>query len=374
MDKGFQFRDVFNPAVVTELAGNIARVWPQFTADDFTAAINPRLAQLSFGERNALIRDSLYHFLPPDFLQAVQILLDALGPQLDQPELTGFDGFIIMPQCDFVAAYGLEYFDISMHALYEMTKRFSAEGAIRPFIGRYPQETLARLEVWSRDENPHVRRLVSEGTRPRLPLAPRLQIFVDDPRPVLRLLENLKTDPELYVRRSVANNLNDIAKDNPKLVIETLQRWQGIENEGTQWLIRHASRTLLKQGNSAALALLGYPPEVAVRVEDFSITTPQVQFGDNLNFTVTLAVTATESQRLMIDYVIHHVKANGQRAPKVFKWSKKTLKPGQVINLQRSHPIKPISTRKYYGGQHLLQVQVNGQIVAESPFDLVMSQ
>jgi 3-methyladenine DNA glycosylase AlkC len=167
----------------------------------------------------------LWAYLPKDFPQAVQILLDSLGPEISQCEISGFDGFIVMPQNDFVAKYGLEHFDISMQALYEMTKRFTAEGAIRAFIQTYPDQTLAVLRQWAQDPNCHVRRLVSEGTRPRLPLAPRLAQFVRDPRPVLALLELFNTDSELMVRRSVANNLNDIAKDHPDLVVEIFRAW-----------------------------------------------------------------------------------------------------------------------------------------------------
>ena len=215
MQQGFQLREVFNPAVVDQLAHNIARTWPTFDQIGFATTINSQLVSLNFGARNTLIRDTLWAYLPKEFPQAVQILVDSLGPEIPHCEITGFDGFIIMPQNDFVAKYGLDFFDISMQALYAMTKRFTAEGAIRAFIQKYPDQTLARLRQWAEDPNCHVRRLVSEGTRPRLPLAPRLGQFIRDPRPVLALLDQLKADPELMVRRSVANNLNDIAKDHP---------------------------------------------------------------------------------------------------------------------------------------------------------------
>ena len=225
MEQNFQVRDVFNENVVNQLATNLAQVWREFDANDFRQSINARLKSLTFSERAALIRDSLWEYLPKDYPRALEIILETLPPEIPNCELSGFEGFIVMPQNDFVAKYGLDHYDLSMQALYQMTKRFTAEGAIRAFILKYPEKTLAILSEWAEDENCHVRRVVSEGTRPRLPWAIQLKPFIEDPRPVLKLLEKLKTDPELMVRRSMANNLNDIAKDNPDQVVKTLRLW-----------------------------------------------------------------------------------------------------------------------------------------------------
>ncbi|MDQ2692473.1 MAG: DNA alkylation repair protein, partial [Chloroflexota bacterium] len=215
MEQSFQVRDVFNERVVNQLAANLARAWGGFNEQGFRESIHSRLNLLTFSERAALIRDALWRYLPGEYPRALEILLKALPPELPDCELKGYDGFIVLPQNGFVAKYGLGHYDLSMKALYQMTKRFSAEGAIRAFILGYPAQTLAILADWAEDNNCHVRRLVSEGTRPRLPWAIQLKPFIQDPRPVLALLEKLKTDPVLMVRRSVANNLNDIAKDNP---------------------------------------------------------------------------------------------------------------------------------------------------------------
>jgi 3-methyladenine DNA glycosylase AlkC len=370
MNEGFQLRDVFNPTVVNKLAQDIRKTWPDFDAAGFAGDINAQLERLNFGERNALIRDKLWEYLPKDFPTAAQILIASLGPELVETELTGFDGFVIMSQCDFIAKYGLDYYDISMKALYEMTKRFTAEGAIRPFIENYPEKTLQILEEWSHDENPHARRLVSEGTRPRLPLAPRLPQFIKDPRPVLKLLDNLKADPVLMVRRSVANNLNDIAKDNPDLVVATLRDWQKSQDEGTRWLIGHASRTLVKQGHREALALLGYPPKPAIIVQRLKLANPTITLGEALNFSFEVQSAADQPQNLMIDYVIYHLKANGKLAPKVFKLTKKKLNPGETLLLSKKHPFKPINTRVYYPGEHRVGIQINGEVLVEQGFEL----
>jgi 3-methyladenine DNA glycosylase AlkC len=274
-----------------------------------------------------------------------------------------------MPQNDFVARYGLDDFDISMRALYEMTKRFTAEGAIRAFIQKYPDQTLRVLRQWAQDPNCHVRRLVSEGTRPRLPLAPRLRDFIRDPRPVLALLEQLKADPELMVRRSVANNLNDIAKDHPDLVVETLARWKQAAAPGTPWIIGHAARTLLKQGHAGALALLGYAA-TSISVASFQLKQAKVNLGEDLVFAIDIQSTADEPQSLMIDYVVHHLKANGKLAPKVFKLAKKRLHPHETLSLSKRHAFRPLSTRVYYPGRHALELQINGQRWGWQEFEL----
>jgi len=184
------------------------------------------------------------------------------------------------------------------------------------------------------------------------------------------LLEKLKTDPVLMVRRSVANNLNDIAKDNPDLVVKTLSRWRKIEAEGTQWLIRHAARTLVKQGNRDALAVLGYDAKVGITVSRIQLDQPVVKMGDDLDFSFGVKSTSDHEQELVIDYIIHHVKANGRRTPKVFKLTKKTLKAGETLQISKRHSFHPSSTRKYYAGEHALEVQVNGVKYGKVEFEL----
>ena len=370
MKQGFQLRDVFNPAVINQLAQNIASTWPEFDPVGFSITINTQLGPLNFGDRNKLVRDTLWEYLPKDYPRAVQILVDSLGPEIPQCEVTGFDAFVVMSQNDFVAKYGLDYFDVSMQALYEMTKRFTAEGAIRAFIQKYPDQTLKLLMQWAEDKNCHVRRLVSEGTRPRLPLAPRLPQFIKDPRPVLKLLDQLKADPELIVRRSVTNNLNDIAKDNPDLVVETLKAWQKAKDKGTQWLIGHASRTLVKQGHKEALMLLGYPPNIVISLPRLQLNKTTMPMGEDFIFEFEIRSKSDESQNLIIDYVIHHMKANGKLSPKVFKLAKKKLKAHETLRLSKKHSFRAINTRKYYAGKHLLEIQINGKVWKQIGFEL----
>ncbi len=370
MEQNFQVRDVFNEGVVNQLATDLSRAWSGFDARGFSRTVNSRLKDLSFSGRAAIIRDSLWEYLPGDFPRALEIILKALPPVISADELNGYDSFIVLPQNDFVAKYGLDHYDLSMQALHAMTKRFSAEGAIRAFLLKYPERTLSILSVWAEDANPHVRRLVSEGTRPRLPWTMQLKPFIKDPCPVLTLLEKLKTDPVLMVRRSVANNLNDISKDNPDLVVKTLRRWKKIRNEGTQWLIRQAARTLVKQGNKGMLGVLGFQPNVDIAVSRIRIDKAIVRMGEELKFSFTINSTSKQEQQLVIDYVVHHVKANGSLMPKVFKLTKKTLQAGGIIEIEKRHPFRLISTRTYYGGVHRLDVQINGRAFQGTHFML----
>jgi len=370
MGQNFLLRDVFNERVVNQLAADLALAWSGFDTKGFVHAVNPQLKLLSFSGRAALIRDSLREYLPGEYPRALGIILKALPPEIATDDFNGYEGFIVLPQNDFVAKYGLAHYNLSMQALYQMTKRFSAEGAIRVFLLKYPEPTLAILSDWAEDANPHVRRLVSEGTRPRLPWTMQLKPFIENPKPVLRLLEKLKMDPVPMVRRSVANNLNDIARDNPKPVIKTLLRWNKIYDADMQWLIRHAARTLVKRGNKEALAMQGFDSKVRIMVSNIRLDKPVVKMGGYLSFSFEIKSKSGLAKNLMIDYVVHHIKANGQLKPKVFKLTRKKLKARETIQFSKRHSFRPITTRTYHPGSHMLEIQVNGRRYGKVEFEL----
>jgi len=275
-----------------------------------------------------------------------------------------------MPQCLFVSRYGLDDFDVSINALYEMTKRFTAEGDIRPFIQKYPAKTMAFLHKLTQNSSPYARRLASEGTRPRLPLAPRLPAFQKDPTPVIELLEKLKEDPNLMVRRSVANNLTAIAKDTPDTVAASLARWQTVNTPEMDWIIAHSLRTMLKQGHPEALRLMGYDPDAQITVSELTLGSDEIRVGDTLTFSFKVTSQEKRPSSLMIDYVIHYLKANDRQKPKVFKATKKTIAPGETITIEKTRSFKKINTRPYYPGQHSLEVQINGKRYAWVDFIL----
>ncbi len=364
------FKAYFSKTLTEQIAGRIAAVYPTFPTSQFVERVAAEVDSLELKARVNLIRDALRETLPADYPTALEIVLSILSDELPAEDGMFNNGFWIMPIAAFVQQYGLDHFEPSMRALYEITKRFTSEEAIRPYIVRYPERVLFILHHWASDSSAHVRRLVSEGTRTRLPWAMRLQLFIDDPHPVFDLLELLKDDSSLYVRRSVANNLNDIAKDHPDLVVSRLTAWrEGASNE-RQWVIKHALRHLIKQGNVGALGVLGYAAEHAIDVDSFALSTDSATIGDTVTLTASLVNRDSVAHDAVIDYRVHYVKANGKTSPKVFKWATVHLEPNAAITLTKKHAFRDVSIRVHRPGIHTIDVQVNGRVLAEAEMDL----
>lgn len=311
-----------------------------------------------------------HRHLPPRFEDASRVLLDSLAPPLSTPALSGMEPFRYLPHVYFVAKYGLDDFDTSMRLQYELTKRFTAEFSIRAFLVRYPEATLDRLHTWASDPDVHVRRLVSEGTRPRLPWAARLRAFQEDPRPVLALLERLKDDPERYVQRSVANNLNDIGKDHPELLVEVCRAWNEGTEDGRRWIVRHALRSLVKKGHPAALDLLGVGRAAHVKVSEVRMLPAVPRVGKSLTFRFSLESLTKEHQEILVDYAVHFVKANGTTRPKVFKLKRLGLRAGETVELRGRISFRPMTTRTPYPGPHRIELLLNGAVHPLASFDL----
>lgn len=365
------FKDHFNPTSVLTLGQQVQAQYPDFPLTTFTSEINPQLDSLELKGRVQLIAQSLRKYLPPAYPEAQRILLQTLGAPLETDRSITENGFAYWPVAQFIEDHGVEELEASIQGMYEVTQRFSAEFAIRPFLKKYPERLFEVLDSWAKDKNLHVRRLVSEGTRTRLPWGMRLHFLIEDPSPIFPLLEQLKDDPELYVRRSVANNLNDLTKDHPEMVLDLLETWNEDASEGTRWIIGHALRGLVKDGNRRALALLGYgKPEV--EIHDFELSADELQLGEKLGMRFMLRSSGFEPQQLMIDYIVHHVKANGSTSPKVFKMAKKRLDIGEEIIIEKKHHFKPVTTRVYYPGVHTIELQINGEIVAVREFELMV--
>lgn len=364
-------KDQIDPPLVRQLAGRIARVHPQFARPDFIAAVDAELHPLELKARFALIAAQLRRFLPAEYPPALEILVAVLTDEAQGFEPIDNPAFRLLSIPAFIEKYGLEHPRESLAAMAAITHCTSCEAAIRPFIVRYPQQTFRTLHRWAKDPSPHLRRLVSEGTRPRLPWAPRLRGFIADPTPTLALLEHLKDDPSLYVRRSVANHLNDISKDNPQLLLDRLEIWEAGASVDRMWLITHALRGLIKDGDPRALGILGYKP-AAVQLHGLELQPARLRFGNRLQFSFELQNTSYESQRLMVDFRLHFVKANGRTIPKVFKLRKLAQRPHARTRITKSHPIRPISTRRHYPGRHRLDILVNGQQLGSAEFELVM--
>ena len=353
-------KDQFGPGVPRIIADMLVAVHDTFPRAAFLRDALDGYEALSLTERARQISRALHAHLPADYAQAIRLLLASTRVPHAHRAAQGMGGFLFMPHTMFVADYGLDHFEASMQAQYELTQRFTAEFSIRPFIERHPQATLARLEHWARDANPHVRRLVSEGTRPRLPWAPRLRDFQRDPSPVLALLERLKDDPELYVRRSVANNLNDIGKDHPDLLAQVARRWLQDASAERRWIVRHALRSAIKRAEPGALAALGYGDAPTLAIERVHIGPAHVREGDRVEIGFTLCNTGTRPQSVMADFIVHYVKANGATSPKIFKLKAVTLAPGERVALAKILRLVPMTTRKHYPGEHRVQAQLNG--------------
>jgi 3-methyladenine DNA glycosylase AlkC len=360
-------KNLLHPALVRAMAEIIAANAPSFDRDRFTALATDGIESLELMERAALIRDALFATLPENFPEAAAILAASL-PTTGKPGLTGW---MLLPINQFIAARGIRDFDIGLDLLKALTPHFTAEFGIRQFIHQDQARALATITRWVDDANHHVRRLASEGTRPRLPWAMRLPQLIKDPSPILPILTALMDDPEDYVRRSVANSLNDIAKDHPDLVASFIaEHIEGASAE-RRWLLKHASRTLLKKGHARALANFGFGAAASLEC-NLLLANPAVLFGEGLDFEIRLRNAGNIAQSLMIDYAIHHVKADGSLSPKVFKWKTVTLEAGEDHIVQRRHAMRPITTRRYYPGEHRIVILVNGTETASGNFVLSM--
>lgn len=354
-------KEIFDRARMRLLATETKAVWPEFDAERFFELATEGLDGLGIMQRMRLAAEAFDATLPDDYGRALAILAE-LAPNIRH-------GFASITLCEFVALRGAAEFDRSMEALRLFTRYGTAEFAIRPFIRREPERVLAVMRRWAEDENEHVRRLASEGARPRLPWSFQLRAVVADPALTWPILDRLRADPSLYVRKSMANHLNDIGKDHPDWLVERLAGWPR-EDAGTAWIVRHALRTLVKKGDARALALVGATGEAEVRVERFAVTPARLGLGERLTIAATLVSTATEPQRLVVDYAIHYVKKNGAASRKVFKLKALDLAPGAAGTLSISQTIRDFTTRTHHAGFHRIELMANGTTVAEGGFEL----
>ncbi len=369
----FSLKDhLFNAEKVACLSDAIINIYPSFEKNAFEKETIEAFPQLELKERIAHISHCLRKYLPSDYREAVGIILNALPAPLNE-NLTDddFGDFIHAPYNFFVAHYGCdaENLTFSLAALKEMTKRFSAEFAIRFFINAFPKETIQTLLEWSNDTNYHVRRLCSEGSRPMLPWAQKINISVETP---LTILDNLFADKTRFVTRSVANHLNDIAKKQPNLVLKTLETWQKTKLQSEKemnFIIKHATRTLVKLGNAEALALLGFGDNKGLTISNLQSET-SVKIGDKLTFSFSLH--SEIEKPLMIDYLVHFQSKQGTMSnKKVFKLQSIDAAANATIHIKKSHTFKAdMTTRQLYMGTHKIEIQVNGGVLASFEFEL----
>ena len=354
-----KLKDIFfSNEFIDQLGDTIHQIHPVFDTSKFN--------QLVFGdnwedkELKAKMRHvthCLHTTLPDGYPQALTILEEIA------PEFSGFDAMVFP---DYVECYGLDDWDLSLPALALFTQYSSSEFAIRPFLAQDPERGMAAMRQWAGDENHHLRRLASEGCRPRLPWAMALPAFKKDPSPILPILEMLKNDNSDYVRRSVANNLNDISKDNPDVTLEICEQWHG-HTKHTDWIVKHACRGLLKAGNKRALLLFGFADPTNIAVENLVFNKQTVAIGDEMQFTFDLNVNTTEPCRVRLEYGVDYVKATGKVSRKIFQIKEAEFEPGSHI-ISKKQSFVDRSTRKHHPGQHQIAVIVNGVEKAKDNF------
>lgn len=351
---------LFSDSFVKKLATGLHKNALRFNSRQFTLDILEKddWENKELKERMHRITHCMFDHLNGSYSEKLEIL------RATAPDFTGITG-IVFP--NFVEHYGLNYEQESIEALAWFTRFSTSEFAIRPFLKKDPT-LIQTLYEWAKDENHHVRRLASEGSRPLLPWAMRLDQYVKDPSPVLPILEKLRNDPEDYVYRSVANNLNDLSKHHPELVLELARKWHG-HSKTTDWVLKHALRTLLKKGNPDALEIFGFRPPQGIQVNHFSVHNKNVQIGDSTVLEIELENTKKANQ-FRIEYVIHYCKKNGSQSAKVFQISEKQMKSGEQFSTTKKLDFRDLTTRKHYPGKHLIALHINGKSVSELSINL----
>ncbi len=356
------FKDRIDQAAVTRFADQMAKAHRRFDRAGFVAAVcDDGFLKLELMDRIRSIAAKLRPFLPKDYAKAVGILVKAARNG------SGFNWVMT----GFVEKFGLDDFETSVAAMKELTKYGSSEFAIRPFMIRYTDRMMPILHEWATDDNEDVRRLAAEGSRPRGVWVAHIDAFKRDPRPVIKLLDKLRADPSKYVQKAVANNLNDISRDNPDTAVKTAVKWYKSDNSNTRWIVKHACRSLIKQGHPEVFPIFGFTSKPKLKIRDLSVTPRKVKIGSSLVFDFVIVSEARADQRLAIDYRVYFRIASGKLSPKVFKLSEKTLKASESITLSKKHAFKIATTRKLYPGSHAIEIIINGKAVGKVAFDLV---
>ena len=350
------FKEELSPALITRLGGELADASPAFDRAEFERLATSGLAERELKARMDWIAGALATTMPSAPEEASHVIRSALDGG-------GLNGWASMPVNAYVSTTMIDQPEIALPLLALLTSRYTAEFAIRPFIDAHYDLTMDHLKKWTNHPNEHVRRLVSEGTRPRLPWAGQLSRFIADPTPTLALLDSLVNDESLYVRRSVANHLNDISKDHPDLVLDTAARWLRGSTRG-DYVVRHGLRTLVKRGDPAALAILGVDHNAPIEITDLACSPSTIAIGEAT--TVSFTLLAPEGTKAVIDYLVHYQGARGPKSGKVFKLTVRDLPAGEAVNFSRQHRFDHVSIRTIYPGPHRIEVQVNGRILGET--------
>lgn len=352
----------FNEAYYRRLAAQVKKAYGTFSTEGFYKDATQNLAALELNGRMRQTSVALRKHLPQSYGETLSVLFAVI------PHINAGYANLVFP--DFVGLYGHDDFDASMAALKFFTQFGSSEFAIREFLKRDFKKTIAVMHQWAGDTNHHVRRLASEGSRPRLPWSFKLDAVIADPSLTLPILEKLRADDELYVRKSVANHLNDFSKSHAQLLIQTVKKWD-LSNEHTAWIVKHACRTLIKKGDPAALAVFAFEKDTRVSVRNLKLAASKIKIGGVLDFSFAVVSQKKKPQKLAIDFTVYYRKKSGELSPKVFKLKEIVLGPGETFSCRKTQRMQNFTTRKHYPGKHRLVVTINGHKLAEKTFALV---
>jgi len=351
----------FTPESINNIAFLIHKHYSGFDKNEFKDNLNSQgFENMELKAKMHHLTKTLYHTLPSSYAKALDILIKIA------PDVKGFEA---MSLPDFVEKYGLDNWELSLPALAHFTRFSSSEFAIRPFLNINPEKGMKFMMELADHENLSIRRFSSEGCRPRLPWAMALPLFKKDPSLIVPLLEKLKNDSSDFVRRSVANNLNDISKDNPEIVLDICEKWKG-ESENVNWIIKHACRGLLKAGNIRALRLFGFEDPVKIQIDDFQLEKDSIEIGNKLQFQFTLLNNLRTKMKIRLEYEVFYMKANKKLSGKIFQISEKYYAPG-IHKINRHQSFANMSTRKHYPGKHEISIVVNGIEKIRNEFQLV---
>ncbi|WP_276132123.1 DNA alkylation repair protein [Polluticoccus soli] len=362
------FKDVFFKAgFIDEFSDALAHVMPAFDKRSFAHKVfDKEWKNKELKQRVRHIATVLHTVLPKHFPDAASTIV-ALVEHLQQKVKSVSFGYMCLPE--YIEVYGIDYYKESVAAMEEVTKFMSCEFAVRPFIVKYGDKMMTKMMAWAKHKHPRVRRLATEGCRPRLPWAMALPAFKKDPSAILTILEQLKADKDIWVKKSVANNLNDMSKDNPEFTLSVIKTWKG-DDPNTNWIIKHASRTLLKQGHTELMELFGFKKDKALKLERFTIHTPKVKMGKELVFSFDISNGSKQQKMVRLEYGMYYNRANGSMSKKVFKISEREYMAGETYSVTRKQSFKPITTRAYYPGLHKVSVIVNGHEMMDAEFSL----
>ncbi|HYO22654.1 MAG TPA: DNA alkylation repair protein [Flavisolibacter sp.] len=359
-------KNIYNPTFFELFTKTVKQVLPTFKKQPFLNQIfDTEWEAKELKQRMRHIATVLKEHLPGSYRDQVSCIIRIL----QQSEANGMKaGFEHMFFPDFIEQYGLEDLRTSLEAMETVTQFTSCEFAIRPFLLEYPDEVMAQMLQWSRHPHPHVRRFSSEGCRPRLPWAMAIPALKKDPSHILPILENLKEDESLFVRKSVANNLNDISKDHPDIVVQVVKSWKGVSKE-TDWIIRHGCRTLLRKAHSSTYELFGLDGAAACQLSNFKLSNTKVKIGGRLGFSFALK-TGNMPARLRIEYAVYYAKARGKQSRKIFQIRENVFQPENNYVFNKEQRFQDFTTRKHHPGKHKLAVVVNGRELAAEEFFL----